>query len=273
MNENSLKWRRYLSTSLNIAIIATALILSAVLAKKHLLNNSISAKNIARGDVISLPETNWQPNTKTLLLFLYSGCQYCTGSAGFYQRLIKETSNRNDIKLLVVFSKDDEHSTGYLNELNISSLPSKKVSYVPLGVWETPTLAMLDSNGIVQNIWKGKLSSKEEALVLSTLGIEGVKKPEDWFINEDSLQELIKQKETVIIDLREREKYEQEHLANAINIPFDELSIRAINEISQSNTIVVYGESGNDRQPELAELTLGNQGFEDVFILRRKVAH
>lgn len=272
--EHQTDGRKLLAAILNVAIVVAALVLSGVLVKKHLLpaaNNSVSARtDIVRGDMLSLPETNWQRNTKTLLLFLHSECQYCTLSAGFYGRLVEASRNSSDIKLLTVFSDADRGSEQYLKNLNLSSLESKKTDLSSLGINSTPTLVLVGADGVVLDVWKGQLSPKKEASVIQTLGIQKAGNTKEWYIDEDALKRLISKKSATVVDLRGRESYSREHVAGAINIPFDELQVRAINELSTSDTIVVYGDYDGDEKSESAETILAGQGFEDVLILRRK---
>lgn len=265
------KWQKRLNVVFNAAIVVAVLMLSGVLAKKYLLSasNDSTPTTITRGERVSLPETNWQKNTKTLLLFLHSECSYCISSAGFYQHLIKETSNRSDVKLLAVFLNEDERREKYLKDSNISSLENRTANFASSGVGGTPTLVLVDENGVVLDVWNGKLSPEREASVMLALGVQSIKKSENLYVNQDEVKRLVNKKSTVIVDLREREIYDQEHFPDAINIPADELAIRAVNELSPSDTVVVYGDYDGDKKSELAETVLANQEFESVLILRR----
>lgn len=106
------KWKRQAAIILNAAIIVTALALSGILIRKYLIAKpvTLAAPNIMVGQQFSLQDVNWQKGKKTLLLFLYLECQYCISSIEFYQRLIKETNNRDDIKLVAVFQPQDAPS-------------------------------------------------------------------------------------------------------------------------------------------------------------------
>jgi rhodanese-related sulfurtransferase len=70
----------------------------------------------------------------------------------------------------------------------------------------------------------------------------------------------------VVLDLRERAAFAQAHRPGAINIPLDELQVRAINELLPADTIVLSEHDGV--AAEAAYTVLGNQGFTRVFILR-----
>jgi rhodanese-related sulfurtransferase len=266
--------QKRLGIILNVAIVVAALVLSGLLFKKYLLPlspNAAAAKtNVAPGSRLSLPATNWSPNTKTLLLFLHSECSYCASSAAFYQRLLTETARSSDVKLLALFSDADAGSEKYLHEANLSALESKQTDLASFGVSSTPTLVLVNGDGVVLEVWKGKLSPKQEAALIRTLGIQSAKNPDEWYIDEDAAKRLTSKKSATVIDLRGRENYNREHFADAINIPVDELPVRAINELSNADTIIVYGDYDGDEIADSAESILASQGFEKVLILRRK---
>jgi hypothetical protein len=61
--------------------------------------------------------------------------------------------------------------------------------------------------------------------------------------------------------------YAQNHRDGARNIPLDELDARAMNELSQTDSIVLDG--GDDLMADSAYRILSRQGFNSVFILQR----
>jgi rhodanese-related sulfurtransferase len=267
-----LKWQKSLDVALNVALVVAALSLAIVLAQRYLypaLFNARPAK-IMKGQSLSLPGLNWSKNTKTLLLFLRSDCSYCVSSNEFYQNLVKETADKGDIKLLALFPNEDQGSEKYSQGFRPLSLEARKTNFESLGVSETPIIALVDESGAVLEIWTGKLTPKNEAAVMLALGLQVIKRPENYYISEDEVKHLVNKGHTIVVDLRERDVYNQNHLSDAINIPADELPIRAINELSPSDTIVVYGDYDGDKKSNFAEITLANQGFKNVLTLKRK---
>src|SRR3989442_15670806 len=81
----------------NLAIVAIALLLGIVVAKRYLLRGTApglaaapAEARILPGTKLELPSIDWTRSQQTLLLVLSEGCRFCTESAGFYQRLAKE---------------------------------------------------------------------------------------------------------------------------------------------------------------------------------------
>lgn len=58
-----------------------------------------------------------------------------------------------------------------------------------------------------------------------------------------SYKEMMKKEEYVIIDVRTKEEYEEGHIKNAINIPYDVIDSKI--DISKDKIIFVYCKSGN----------------------------
>lgn len=200
-----------------------------------------------------------------MLLFLQSDCQYCTKGANFYSDIVEETADKFDVKVLAVSSEKDARFQTYLREIGLENIETRQANFTEVGIEGTPTLAIIDKNGIVQNVWKGTLSPKEQSEVRQNLGFHVT----DWFIDEAKVDELKKKGQSVtVVDVRERESYATKHFAGAKNIPMDELYIRAANELSPSDTILVYGTF--DNEGEDAQEILTKEGFRNIYVLRYK---
>lgn len=62
-------------------------------------------------------------------------------------------------------------------------------------------------------------------------------------ISAEELDSYVGMKNVVIIDLREREMYEQSHLKTAVNIPYEELE--ECRKFSKRKTLILYCERGS----------------------------
>jgi hypothetical protein len=81
-----------------------------------------------------------------------------------YKTLVHEATLRGNIRLVAVLPQTIEDSTKYLNTLGV---PIEDVRQEQLTVEGTPTLIMVDSKGVVSEVWLGKLKPDKEAAVLS----------------------------------------------------------------------------------------------------------
>jgi hydroxyacylglutathione hydrolase len=82
---------------------------------------------------------------------------------------------------------------------------------------------------------------------------------------------LDKKAHVVIVDVEEREAYKWRHISGAVNISVDKLEARANDELSPTDTIVVYciDEAVSNRA---AEILMENSGFRLVSVLRGGLA-
>jgi len=75
--------------------------------------------------------------------------------------------------------------------------------------------------------------------------------------NKLDIKKIMEENEYVIIDVRTREEYDEEHLVDAINIPYDEINEDI--DINKDKIIFVYCRSGN--RSNVAYNTLTNLGY------------
>lgn len=176
----------------NIATIVIAILLSIVVVRTYIFpvaqpeNPSVSSRiekipvdapsapkikpnNINPiGQIVPLQGIDWKENKKTLIMFISTTCRFCTESGSFYKRLVKENSNKN-LKLMAVLPQTVDEGREYLDklEVNIDEIYNARLSSI--GVASTPTLLLVDEQGKVMEMWKGKLSKVEENQLIQKL--------------------------------------------------------------------------------------------------------
>jgi hypothetical protein len=164
----------------NVAIIITAIVLCAVLAKKHLFAEkqarpstvaaaarSTAPHTIKPGEKISISGVNWDQNGRTLLVALSTTCRFCTESAPFYQLLEKE--KLPNLHLLAVLPQPPDEGRKYLTKLGLKLPDVIQSSLASLGISGTPTLILVDKNGLVKQSWVGKLAEADSAKLIAEL--------------------------------------------------------------------------------------------------------
>lgn len=65
----------------------------------------------------------------------------------------------------------------------------------------------------------------------------------------------------VVLDIRDRGDFALKHFSGAKNIPLDEIEVRAINELSTSDLVVLYCGCADDSQNKVAQRIMRQQGF------------
>lgn len=152
----------------NVAIIVTALLISGIVVKRYFFDSQAKPASII-GTRINLPGADWSKNRSTLILALSKDCRFCTQSARFYQRLVKKTASPDAARLIAVFPQSVEESTRYLNETGVSVNDIRQTSLASLGTKGTPTLILINNDGIISDSWIMTLSSEKEAEVQAKL--------------------------------------------------------------------------------------------------------
>ncbi len=154
----------------NIAIIVVALLLCVVLVKNYFIakpqakSDAFESSNAPKNTRISLPDVDWSKNGQTLVLAVSSACHFCTESGPFYQQISKVHGRT---RLVAVLPQSEEEGKRYFEKLGVEVDEIKQSSLNSIGVRGTPTLMLVNSEGVVVNTWAGKLQAEQEADVLS----------------------------------------------------------------------------------------------------------
>jgi rhodanese-related sulfurtransferase len=251
---------------LNIAILIVALVLSGLLVRKFFFSATPSNHRLTTNAALRIKGINWADSDRTVLLALSKECKYCSGSAEFYRRLATGIARQPRTRLLAVFSEKESEAENYLKQLEVPIRELRYVSFSSLGIRSVPTLAIVDRNGVVTDMWAGKLAPFAEKSLLSKLSLEDTRSPDEWSISETSLERKLTNKEQlVLLDIRDRAASAKDRRDEARNIPLDELPVRAQNELPLDQTIVIYGKDSSEL--DLAYSILETQGFTHILIL------
>lgn len=154
----------------NIAILVVAVIASAVLVKNYLLSKPGRGMplQIAVGEKFSLTGVDWQANGNTLVLALAPGCDSCSESAPFYRRLRAELPTRQ-VHMTAVLPESVEEGRQYLRSLQVEIGDVRQGSFRSLKINGTPTLILVDQQGVVRNVWLGRFPPEKEQQVIDTI--------------------------------------------------------------------------------------------------------
>lgn len=151
----------------NLAILLVALLLGLVIVKNHFIASpKRDASESGYQLSASLPNVDWRKNSRTLVLVLSNTCHFCTESAPFYQQLARA---RGDTRLVAVLPQPVEEAKLYLQRLGVSVDQIHRVALNSIAVRGTPTLLLVNSDGVVVRSWFGKLQMEQEAEVISKI--------------------------------------------------------------------------------------------------------
>jgi hypothetical protein len=124
---------------------------------------------LAVGSTAQLTGMNWATNKQTLLLVLRDGCHFCSDSAPFYQQVVKEQGAQRDTMLAAILPGAVADSRAYLNRLGVPIKDVRQASLGALGISGTPTLLLVNAQGVASKAWVGRLPTDKEDEVINAL--------------------------------------------------------------------------------------------------------
>lgn len=175
----------------NVAVLVTTLLLCSILIKKYLLpnastvgsvhavqsktssTNTPNSQRVQIGTKISVPGVNWSQSPRTVLLALSTSCHFCSESAPFYQRL--QQQKPNDVRIIAVLPQSPANGQNYLESLGVSVSEVFQAPLASISVSGTPTMMLIDRNGIVKDSWIGKLGDDRQAEIITALNANTAK--------------------------------------------------------------------------------------------------
>jgi len=250
----------------NVGLVVALVTLIGLAIRRHYASTPPADPRISRSAKVVIEGVDFSKSSSTLLLAVGKGCHYCSNSARFYRRLVQGLSDVAGARMVVVSSDAPSDTKYYLKSLGIEVNEIRQVQLHSIGIRIVPTVALLDQNGVVKNVWIGQLPPKTESELMTAAGFKDTRPAQDWILGRDDLQRRRSAGEKVtLVDLRDRSSYAHEHLPNSTNIPSDELGVRAQNELSKDSTIVLYSDDG--AVADLSYLVLFRQDFRQIFIL------
>jgi len=147
----------------NVMVILMALAVGSVVLTRY--ETTFRApRSVATGDHLpKLSGLDWSSHRRTLLLVLNTGCRYCQESVPFYQKLAQ--TQRPDgaaLEIVAVFPNEAQMVRQFTARegLTIRSVPG--VLLEDLRVNATPTLLLVNTEGRVERLWVGILTSRQE---------------------------------------------------------------------------------------------------------------
>jgi len=103
---------------------------------------------------IKISEVQWSNSQRTILLALSTHCHFCTASGDFYKRL-QEAARAHGVLIVAVLPQPTDEARSYLENLGVSTAVVKQAPLASVSVSATPTLMMVNSDGMVTDSWIG----------------------------------------------------------------------------------------------------------------------
>jgi hypothetical protein len=161
-----------IETAANVAVIVVALVVAGALVKRHFLPTAHGGRGhpaeLEAGQRIALDGVDWKANQQTLVMVLSARCGFCTQGAPFYQRLAHAAADRG-VPVVAVFPHSEKEGKEFLSRLSVPVGSVRRADLDAVKVPGTPTLVLVNREGVVDRVWYGKLPTEREGEVLSAL--------------------------------------------------------------------------------------------------------
>lgn len=193
--------------------------------------------NVAVGTRVLLTPSNFGLRHLNLVLVASPACPFCLQSEPFYRRLA-DACSRQGVALYVVVP-DRGKAKDFLRRSGLNGAEIREDRSLGIRVLGTPTLIAVDSAGVVKRLWAGYAAPTVQDQVLNIVSDQEQLNKDMGELISQELNQIKGVLPVTIVDPRERPAFMSGHLQGAVNIPFEEIGLRAQFELNPSHLQVV----------------------------------
>jgi hypothetical protein len=235
---------------LSFAFIAILLVGLTRLAAAHWSDLPFVSKGLVGQSLAAVsPDVRWPQDRATVVFFLRSTCSYCQASVPFHRQLARLAADGGK-RVMVITDEPVWQMTTTLKAESLDIADVHPGQFSHLGLVGTPTILEVSPNGTVNHAWQGLLTKGKELEVAATLGVtmnsddinSGVgTRLQIPYVPESEVPSYQTRRSGIyVIDVRSRSKFSLNHIDGALNIPMDELEVRAIHELPRGADVAVF---------------------------------
>jgi hypothetical protein len=155
----------------HIALIALCCVAGYTLLRQHI-STQQPVDSVREGERLSVTGYDWAQANTTALLAINSRCHFCEDSLPFYRTLGNVARHaKGSFRVIAVSTEPSETLTVYLQNHSVDLQGVYKYSLSKLGIRGTPTVLVLDRNGVVRSVFSGKLDRAREGQLMSRIAL------------------------------------------------------------------------------------------------------
>ena len=159
---------RRIALAANIAIIVVAIAIMVVLfrprTEQQIQNRNRPIQLVGKNFPVNEP---WNQKMNVVLA-LQVGCHFCAESAPFYKKLVSLADSRS-IGLIAILPQSKAVSQAYLHDMGLNINTTTTSSLDQVDVNGTPTLFIVDKDGVVRHVFEGKLGEADQEKVITSI--------------------------------------------------------------------------------------------------------
>jgi rhodanese-related sulfurtransferase len=211
---------------------------------------------------------------RTAVLVLDTACPACLASRPLYRELGRIAADTPGTRLIVVSETPIPAVRQWLDEGGVQGRVVRTPSRKALGILSTPTLLLANSEGIVTDISVGMLNQADTARFKARLRGDTQAQPLrlPYSLREASASARPDTNAWIgsqLLDTRTSDEFARAHSPGALNIPEDQLPIRASTQLQRSQPLFLDCRYGERTKCRLTAGQLARQGFADVTVVLR----
>ena len=233
---------------------------------------SSPAPALSVGSRVTVNGIQWDRYPKTAVLLFWSTCQACNAHIEFYQRMSRQVKAHGRCGFVALSIEPSSNAANWLTANQIEPQTLLRIDQpASVGLLLVPTVLIVDSKGLVTDMWVATLDEEQQSRFLDRLNDRpDSERPVSNVtpVPEISATDLASVGgDPMMIDTRVRNDV-TEARPGTFYIPADELGLRAVRELSQSRPIVIDCRGQRVVSCRSAAWDLSVLGFRNVTILR-----
>lgn len=279
MGMNVSKRSERLDQVLTILTVCVVTVFATLTVSGSFKDTAMPEQRLKKGQPFVAPGLGSSTSQRTLVLALQPDCAYCGASSRFYRDILHTVAQSDEAApaIVVLSPYSDEANREMLKAYDLDIDVVHQADFSTLGISGTPTLVLLNAAGLIEQTWIGQLSAEQELAVFEALGTPRAASSSGSEISPMVQVDLAALSDAdVVLDTRDRAAFRLRHVVSAVNVPLDELEVRASREMSRNARVLLVCESkGCSPTPtsttgyvpsscEIAVALLREEGFDHV---------
>jgi hypothetical protein len=120
------------------------------------------------GTRLDVPGILWQSSQVNAVLFISASCPFCLANAAFYRRISDPAARNSGVPIRVITLDPVGEMNGFLAREHIRADGVYHLFKPIPGLVATPTLMIVDGNGMIKKVFRGALKEKLQSRFLAT---------------------------------------------------------------------------------------------------------
>jgi hypothetical protein len=199
---------------------------------------------VVAGAELSITGADLAKHPFSLLLVTSPNCSFCV-SSGQFHRVLQSEAQKNSMPFYVALPKA-ERAGKYIKGCGFTRAKLKNWEDLSRRAYGTPTIVLINARGVIERVWLGALSEDKEREVLRAVA-NPTKLPPisrrlssgERVLTPADVTEIAAKRDVVFLSTLERQEFAIAHIEGSINIPFEELRVRAPFELKRGRLHLV----------------------------------